>query len=206
DQDPVPLFNDFVDLGPTLLTRPEQPTLPECPQVFFQAGYDAYRNSFYGSYKPYSYGYNGLGYNHIHVDDLLPTIFVQKLKKAAESDKWLKGISLRRDYEEEDLLVESDGIVACLGAEDTVTKLSKILANILVLCCLLISLVVHTSSGNCCRSTIPTGQELKESQLLILWKNRKLSLNIFLLKWIKASDVPNSTGKMEINKISNIIH
>lgn len=93
------------DLGPTLLTRPGQPTLTRVPPPIlprpsqqtgssnvntfrpayssFSSGYGAYGNSFYGSYSPYSYGYNGLGYNRLRVDDLPPSRFVQQAEESS---------------------------------------------------------------------------------------------------------------------------
>ncbi|XP_040589102.1 peroxisome biogenesis factor 13 isoform X2 [Mesocricetus auratus] len=93
------------DLGPTLLTRPGQPTLTRVPPPIlprpsqqtgsssvntfrpayssFSSGYGAYGNSFYGSYSPYSYGYNGLGFNRLRVDDLPPSRFVQQAEESS---------------------------------------------------------------------------------------------------------------------------
>ena len=91
-------------MGPTLLTRPGQPTLTRVPPPIlprpsqqtgsgnlntfrpayssFSSGYGAYGNSFYGSYSPYSYGYNGLGYNRLRIDDLPPSRFVQQAEES----------------------------------------------------------------------------------------------------------------------------
>lgn len=49
----------------------------------FSSGYGAYGNSFYGSYSPYSYGYNGLNYNRLRVDDLPPSRFVQQAEESS---------------------------------------------------------------------------------------------------------------------------
>lgn len=92
-------------MGPTLLTRPGQPTLTRVPPPIlprpsqqtgssnvntfrpayssFSSGYGAYGNSFYGSYSPYSYGYNGLSYNRLRVDDLPPSRFVQQAEESS---------------------------------------------------------------------------------------------------------------------------
>lgn len=101
---PGPTFQS-ADLGPTLLTRPGQPTLTRVPPPVlprpsqqtggnnvntfrpayssFSSGYGAYGNAFYGSYSPYSYGYNGLGFNRLRVDDLPPSRFVQQAEESS---------------------------------------------------------------------------------------------------------------------------
>lgn len=93
------------DLGPTLLTRPGQPTLTRVPPPIlprpsqqtgsnnvntfrpayssFSSGHRTYGNSFYGSSSPYSYGYNGLGFNCLCVDDLPPSRFVQQAEESS---------------------------------------------------------------------------------------------------------------------------
>lgn len=198
-------------MGPTLLTRPGQPTLTRVPPPIlprpsqqtgssnlntfrpayssFSPGYGAYGNSFYGSYSPYSYGYNGLSYNRLRVDDLPPSRFVQQAEESSRGAfqsiesivhafasvsmmmdatfsavynsfravldvvnhfsrlkihftkvfsvfalvrtirylyrrlQWL--IGLRRGSENEDLWAESEGTVACLGAEDRAANSAK---------------------------------------------------------------------------------
>ncbi|XP_074062885.1 peroxisome biogenesis factor 13 [Macrotis lagotis] len=101
---PGPSFQS-ADLGPTLLTRPGQPTLTRVPPPIlprpsqqsgnstlntfrpaytsFSSGYGAYGNSFYGSYNPYNYGYGGLGYNRFRMDDLPPSRFVQQAEESS---------------------------------------------------------------------------------------------------------------------------
>uniref|UniRef100_A0A8D1C9P2 Peroxin-13 n=1 Tax=Sus scrofa TaxID=9823 RepID=A0A8D1C9P2_PIG len=101
---PGPTFQS-ADLGPTILTRPGQPTLSRVPPPIlprpsqqtgssnvntfrpayssFSSGYGAFGNSYYGSYSPYSYGYNGLGYNRLRIDDLPPSRFVQQAEESS---------------------------------------------------------------------------------------------------------------------------
>ncbi|XP_006881007.1 PREDICTED: peroxisomal membrane protein PEX13 [Elephantulus edwardii] len=101
---PGPTFQS-ADLGASFLTRPGQPALTRVPPPIlprpsqqtgsssvntfrpayssFSSGYGAYGNSFYGSYSPYSYSYNGLGYNRFRVDDLPPSRFVQQAEESS---------------------------------------------------------------------------------------------------------------------------
>uniref|UniRef100_M3YG80 Peroxin-13 n=1 Tax=Mustela putorius furo TaxID=9669 RepID=M3YG80_MUSPF len=90
------------DLGPTLLTRPGTNTYQNAPPILprpsqqtgssnvnafrpayssFSSRYGACGNAFYGSYRPYSYGDNGLGYNRL-CDDLPPR-FIQQAEESS---------------------------------------------------------------------------------------------------------------------------
>ncbi|CAD7673081.1 unnamed protein product [Nyctereutes procyonoides] len=74
---------------PPILPRPSQQTGSSNVNTLrpahssFSSGYGAYGNSFYGNYSPYSYGYNGLGYNRLRVDDLPPSRFVQQAEESS---------------------------------------------------------------------------------------------------------------------------